>query len=216
MSPATTSTRGPGGLTEEEEIQLETLHSYSKVAATTFVSTPGAEYYRLEPKDLPRPAPFAQAVTLNLELRGRRSIPEHEGDPVTEQLRALRYTSNLGVTGVFELEGSDEGSPFLRGQVLFFRYAFNPDPGSDGVPVHRTVALGLRPVRRLPDTPRWGDFGFLREIDTFGTGFPEVTGREEDFQIFTSPAAYADPTRPSGPFLTKEFDLVAGSLAALA
>lgn len=215
MSQPTVFTGRGTDLTEKESISLESLAVYADVPATAFISIPGAQYYQLGPKDLPRPAPFARHVTLTLELRGTRSIPQNEGEPTVETLRALRYTSNLGVTGVFDLEGSRDGSPFLRGKVLFFRYAFNPDPGSDGVPVHRTVALGLKPQRRLPGAPSWGLFGFLREIDTFGRGFPPITGREDDFQMFTSPAAYPDTQQPGGPFLTKDFTLTAGDLAAL-
>ncbi len=200
-----------------DEAKFATLKRWDKIPAVAYLSTPGADYYQLTPKDLPRPAPYAEAVTLTIELLGLKSEQAEIGDPVEHKLMAMRYTSNKGVTGVFGLRGGQGGSPFLRGRVLFFGFVYNPDPGTEGVAVHRTVALGLKPRRRLPgDDASWGDFGFLREIDTFGTGFPDITNTDDDFQVFSSPAAFPDPESPAGPYLSKDRILSAGSVAALA
>ncbi len=199
-----------------DETLFQPLKSWEKIPAVTYLSGPGAAYYRLE--DLPQPAPYAEAVTLTIQLLGLRSEPAQEGDPVHEQLKALRYTSSKGVTGVFGLRGEDQGSPLLGGRVLYFGFVYNPDPGTEGVAVHRTVALGLKPRRRMPgeEGPRWGEFCFLREIDTHGAGFPAITGTDDDFQVFSSPAAFPDPGNPAGPFLAKDRILTAGAISALA
>ncbi len=200
-----------------DEAEFETLNRWDKIPAVAYVSGPGADYYQLGKGDLPQPAPYAEAVSLSIELLGFRSEQDEEGDPVVEQLKALRYTSNRGVTGVFGLRGDDDGSPLLGGRVLFFGFVYNPDPGTEGVAVHRTVALGLKPRRRLPgDSDHWGDFAFLREIDTFGAGFPALAGTDDDFQVFSSPAAFPDPQALAGPFLAKDQILTAGAISDLA
>ncbi len=200
-----------------DEARFPTLKRWDQIPAVAYVSGPGAEYYQLGKGDLPRPAPYAEAVTLSVELLGLRSEQNEEGDPVVERLKALRYTSNRGVTGVFGLRGGAEGSPLLGGRVLFFGFVYNPDPGTEGVAVHRTVALGLKARRRLPgDSDSWGDLAFLREVDTFGSGFPAIVGTDDDFQIFSSPAAFPDPRAPKGPFLAKDLILTAGAISDLA
>lgn len=186
-----------------DEAEFQTLRVWDDLPASTYLSVPGADYYRLDESTAGRPIPSVEPVRLRVELLGLRSEAAGVDDPVTERLRALRYTSSAGVVGVFALMGSEIGSPFMRGRLLTFGYVYNPDPGSDGVAVHRVVGLGLR---RPPRGQKWGDFAFIREIDTYGSGFPPVTDRVDDFQIVTTPAAHG---------LLKDIIFEAGSPAAM-
>lgn len=209
-------------LTRKEELELDTFKTWEDVPATSYLSVPGKDYYGLTPEDLPQPAPYLEKVSLRIELRALSSPQNTADDPeVFGALRAMRYTSNKGVTGIFKRVGPADGFRFLNGRLLLFSFFYNPDKGEEGIAVHRAVALGVRRQRFPPGKPhlQWGELVFLREIDTYGRGLPEISATEDDFQLWSSPARYPDPELYADgnqrPHLFKDLILEAGSIADL-
>ena len=125
-------------------------------------------------------------------------IPPEEFEPVVAAFRLnLQGSFYQGDQGAFEfllvgsvggedqalmrIYGEPRGYPLLAGRVYFFRHVKNFHPP---LPKERVDRIGVLGVTQS------FQFGFFRQLDALGAGYPELEGAPPlDFQVFSSPFA---------------------------
>ncbi len=190
---------------------------FSNIPAVAYFSQKAYDYYLppfIPPSDFtPVAAPF------ELSLQG-----SFEGGHQGAFEFLLVSGSGNPDKALMRIYGSSQGYKLFDGRVYFFRHVKNFEPPFPKERVDRIGILGV--------TNKF-QFGFFRQIDSLGAGFPDLEDSALDFQLFASPAAclnerrdipridgfcgedYGDETL-LGSMFYKELMIEAGSPSALA
>ncbi len=157
-------------------------------------------YFEAEFLNIPAVAYFSQKA---FDYYLPPSIPPSEFAPVAVPFEmTLKGSFDQGLQGAFEfllvggtgntdqalmrIYGSSKGYKLFNGRVFFFRHVKNFEPP---FPQERVDRIGILGVTQS------FQFGFFRQIDSLGAGFPDLEEGPLDFQLFASPAACLNEQR---------------------
>ncbi|MEM7583332.1 MAG: hypothetical protein AAF560_08135 [Acidobacteriota bacterium] len=145
---------------------------FQNIPAVAYFSQKAYDYYEppfIDPEDFsPIAAPFELRLqgSFHEDLQGAFEFLLVSGSGNTDRALMRSY-------------GDIRGYKLFDGRVFFFRHVKNFEPP---FPTERVDRLGILGV-----TNRF-EFGFFRQIDALGSGYPDLEGGPQlDFQIFSSP-----------------------------